>query len=153
MMTSMTRLTTRKKVLRRWRHRVAGVNNNYMNTELRSVKKVTTPPSPAGESDRKEKTEKNPGKRVYFGPFRVFDDGYLVGRAHVNLMFRKQRMLNVNVEIFDKGYYPYFRKKDLAEAVTLSIPLPVLKEVYELLGLKRLQKRDHHQWKKKVFRL
>ena len=67
----------------------------------------------------------------------------------------------MNTEVYSRGRYPFlFRQKDLLEAVTTRIPLPVLRELardvgYDLVPIPgkaiRIQKTHSHKWKRKRF--
>jgi hypothetical protein len=99
--------------------------------------------------------------RTCWGPFPVWQDRWIVGRSWMNLLHRKSMRLNMNVEVYSRGKYPYmFREKDLLEAVTTRIPLPVLKELAADLGYElqpipgksiRIQKTNDHKWQRKRF--
>jgi hypothetical protein len=101
------------------------------------------------ENNQKEDSGTRIDRRTYMGPFRVYEEGFLKGRAHLNLMDRGRVQLNMNVEVFSKGRYPYmFRKKNQEMAVTILIPLAAIEEIHNELVKKKLRVRrlETHKW-------
>jgi hypothetical protein len=93
--------------------------------------------------------------RVYYGRLRVWnDEGYLLGRAHMNLLNRGKMVVNINVEIFNKGKFPFFKREDALTECTINIPIPMIKDLMKEIEKtgKRILHQKKHSWIKKRYK-
>lgn len=98
------------------------------------------------------KPERRYGK-IWWGPFPVWEDGDIVGSAHLDLITRKSTRVNLHINIYKKGKFPYFRKEWLDISFTTRLPLPAMKDLAKEIrktGL-RIRKLPGHRWLKRRF--
>ena len=85
------------------------------------------------------KTPEKVHKRTYYGPLRAWERepgekrSELTGRGHLNIMYRRNVRINLNVELFMKGSWPWFNKKNLMTEATINIPIWVILDAAEEL--------------------
>lgn len=103
------------------------------------------------DSEKKIKT----GKRICFGPFRAWEDGEVTGKAYLNILKRGKLVINLNLNSYDKGRYPWFRKKDLVWESTINIPAVAILQLADEIRSQegRRRKLSEHKWKRKEFAL
>ncbi len=140
----------------------AGGGGDTLSSLLSSaeLRKLQPPPAPAirdlvSKPKRKTPKERRVPHRICFGPFPVYQDYWIVGRAYMNVMKRKSVRLHINVVTYSNGRYPFMKKNRVAEAYTLRIALPALEQalIDAQHGGVRIQKLAAHKWRRKVYRL
>ena len=94
--------------------------------------------------------------RISYQPARVWRAGYkqIIGRAILNLTHKEKTVVNLFVEIYDKGKYPWFRKQAKRKTYIINIPLPMLQDLCDEAAKtgKRIQKTNAHTWTKKKYK-
>lgn len=93
-------------------------------------------------------------KRMWIGWFRAWEDGDLLGKAQFSLMQRGKVRLNLNLKMYSKGKWPWFRKQNLLWESTVNIPIPavmIVADKVKSLGI-RIQDDPRKKWKVKNFK-
>ena len=95
--------------------------------------------------------EKLPARwHAWWGYFRVFEETkYVKARVSLELAKRNAHRLNVYVEVFGSGRFPFFKREHQEAAYCVRLPLPVVLRIAEWVALGGQRTRyqiGNHKW-------
>jgi hypothetical protein len=116
----------------------------------RQQRKDTITTTSVSRSKRKKGPEK-----TWYGWLRGWHQGRAVVLGCIDVIRTNGRLrVNLHVQVFERGRWPYFKKEYLLDEVTIQIPTPLLQDLPVEITQHyktRIQKLKKHQWMKKRY--